>query len=97
MNISSAGHSFATQAYTKRAELSDAERPAADKSPRVSADKQEPTDVALTAEQVKEVEQLKARDREVRPMNGIWRSCGLAMSGATFTYQRSRWWSLPLW
>lgn len=90
MNISSAGHSFATQAYTKRAELSDAERPAADKSPRVSADKQEPTDVALTAEQVKEVEQLKARDREVRAheMAHLAAAGGLAMSGATFTYQR---------
>src|SRR5699024_43170 len=90
MNISSAGHSFVTQTYTKRAKLSDAERPAADKSPRVSADKQEPTGVALTAEQVKEVEQLKARDREVRAheMAHLAAAGGLAMSGATFTYQR---------
>ena len=93
MIISSAGHSFVSPSYVSRAEWHDAERLGAAESQAGAVDKQEQTEqtgVALTAEQIKEIEQLKARDREVRAheMAHLAAAGGLAMSGATFTYQR---------
>ena len=81
MNISSAGHSFVTQTYARRSEV--------DAADHVDGKKQ-PVDPAQSPEQLKELEQLKARDREVRSheMAHLGVAGGLAMSGATFTYQR---------
>lgn len=81
MNISSVGHSFATPSYAARPE------PHGDDK---SANKKLETDAALSPEQLKEVEKLKARDRDVRAheMAHLAAAGGLATSGATFSYQR---------
>lgn len=81
MNISSVGHSFATQAYASRAQP--------DVADKLEGEKQQ-ADPAQSPEQLKELEQLKARDREVRAheMAHLAAAGGLATSGATFTYQR---------
>lgn len=81
MNISSVGHSFATQAYASRAQP--------DAADKLEGEKQQ-ADPAQSPEQLKELEQLKARDREVRAheMAHLAAAGGLATSGATFTYQR---------
>lgn len=80
MNISSVGHSFAAHSFASRPEQN-------------GADKQEGKslqgDAELLPEQIKQVEQLKVRDREVRAheMAHLAAAGGLASSGATFTYQ----------
>lgn len=81
MNISSVGHSFATQAYARRSEP--------DAVDNVDGKKQQ-AELAVSSEQLKELQQLKARDREVRvhEMAHLSAAGGLATSGATFTYQR---------
>ncbi|MDM7858590.1 putative metalloprotease CJM1_0395 family protein [Thiopseudomonas acetoxidans] len=81
MNISSVGHSFATHSYAARSEQSGADKPEYKKPEK---------DAALSPEQLKEVEKLKARDREVRAheMAHLAAAGGLATSGASFSYQR---------
>ena len=81
MNISSVGHSYAAQAYTRRSEP--------DAADTVDGKKQQ-AERAVSPEQLKELQQLKARDREVRvhEMAHLSAAGGLATSGATFTYQR---------
>lgn len=81
MNISSVGHSFATHSYAARSEQSRADKPEYKKPEK---------DAALSPEQLKEVEKLKARDREVRAheMAHLAAAGGLATSGASFSYQR---------
>jgi len=81
MNISSVGHSFATPSYAARPEQHGDDK---------SANKKPETDAALSPEQLKEVEKLKARDRDVRAheMAHLAAAGGLATSGATFSYQR---------
>ena len=81
MNISSVGHSFATQSYASRSQP--------DAADKLEGEKQQ-ADPAQSPEQLKELEQLKAREREVRAheMAHLAAAGGLATSGATFTYQR---------
>lgn len=83
MNISSVGHSFAAHSYTRRSEQGVAEQSADEKTSAVTA-------ATLAPEQMKELQELKARDREVRAheMAHLAAAGGLATSGATFTYQR---------
>lgn len=83
MNISSVGHSFAAHSYTRHSEQGVAEQSADDKTSAVTA-------ATLAPEQMKELQELKARDREVRAheMAHLAAAGGLATSGATFTYQR---------
>ena len=83
MNISSVGHSFAAHSYTRHSEQGVAEQSADDKTSVVTA-------ATLAPEQMKELQELKARDREVRAheMAHLAAAGGLATSGATFTYQR---------
>lgn len=81
MNISSVGHSFVPQTYVNPAEQDEADK---------FGHQQSQAEAALSLEQIKELEQLKARDREVRAheMAHLAAAGGLAMSGASFTYQR---------
>lgn len=81
MNISSVGHSFVPQTYVNPAEQDEADK---------LGHQQSQAEAALSLEQIKELEQLKARDREVRAheMAHLAAAGGLAMSGASFTYQR---------
>lgn len=81
MNIASVGHSFVPQTYVNRAEQDEADKLGSEQSH---------AEAALSLEQIKEIEQLKARDREVRAheMAHLAAAGGLAMSGASFTYQR---------
>lgn len=90
MHISSVSHSYAAynQAYFRQPE-------AADKTEGFAEDlkAEKPGSEAgaeLSEEQLKEVEQLKARDREVRAheMAHLAAAGSLATSGASFTYQR---------
>lgn len=81
MNISSIGHAYASPAYTARREQHEADKPEG-----VSSH----AEGELSPEQLKEVETLKARDREVRAheMAHLAAAGGLATSAASFTYQR---------
>jgi len=81
MNISSVAQYYVTQSYATRPEQSGADKPEGKESQAIAA---------LSPEQLKEVEKLKARDREVRAheMAHLAAAGGLATSGASFTYQR---------
>lgn len=80
MNISSVGHSFAAHSFASRPEQNEADK---------QDGKKLHGNTMLLPEQIKEVEQLKARDREVRAheMAHLAAAGGLATSGASYTYQ----------
>lgn len=80
MNISSVGHSFAAHSFASRPEQNEADK---------QDGKKLHGDAMLLPEQIKQVEQLKARDREVRAheMAHLAAAGGLATSGASYTYQ----------
>jgi hypothetical protein len=81
MNISSVGHSFATHSFAGRPEQNGVDQ---------QDGKKLHGDAMLLPEQIKQVEQLKARDREVRvhEMAHLAAAGGLATSGATYSYQQ---------
>lgn len=90
MHISSASHSYAAynQAYFRQPGTADRVEDFAEdlKAEKPSSE----AGAELNEEQLKEVEQLKARDREVRAheMAHLAAAGNLATSGASFTYQR---------
>ncbi|QEY58040.1 hypothetical protein FXF61_02065 [Pseudomonas sp. C27(2019)] len=83
MNISSVGHSFTAHSFANRPEQTE----------QTDTDKQDGKklhgNAMLLPEQIKQVEQLKVRDREVRAheMAHLAAAGGLATSGASYTYQ----------
>lgn len=80
MNISSVGHSFAADSFANRSQQKEADK---------QDGKKLQGDAMLLPEQIKQVEQLKARDREVRvhEMAHLAAAGGLATSAASYTYQ----------
>ena len=88
MHVSSASHAYTPYAHVSVRQPEDAEKTTGFTANR-QADKSK-AGAELSEEQLKEVEQLKARDRDVRAheMAHLAAAGGLATSGASFTYQR---------